>query len=61
MTIFFTPELSSAARIKIPIVPPLQKGDDRGRNLTRCAALSDSFLAGPLREADQGGKGKFLF
>src|SRR5512137_2489230 len=35
--------------------PPLQKGD-RGRIPSGCAAMSGSFLTGPPRYADQGGK-----
>jgi hypothetical protein len=33
--------------------------DDRGRSPSGCATMSGSFLTGPPRKADQGGKGGF--
>jgi hypothetical protein len=46
---------------QIPLFPPFVKGDDRGRIPSGCATMSRSFLTGPPREADQGGKGVFYY
>jgi hypothetical protein len=43
------------------LFPPFTKGDDRGRIPSGCATMSGSFLAGPPREADHGGKGEFFY
>jgi hypothetical protein len=56
-----SPRNDRAIYKKIPLFPSLKKGDDRGRVPSGCATMSGLFLTGPPREANQGGKGGFVY
>jgi hypothetical protein len=58
---FFTLTLTLSPQGRGNILQGPSWGDDRGRIPSGCATLSGSFLTGPPREADQGGKGGFSF